>query len=207
MDQLYGKFYSIEALITFFWYVVRIKKAQNVSTGERLKDSFISTFKEAIVQTFRNAQKAYPPSVEGSIFNEQLQLHVLQQRLDEGSRQRIFNNLFLICLSDKDPLRVKMVRWKHVLTGPLEVNGHRSQKGTLANLVKGPCGCIWKGMMMDVKRYSRSCGVCSSLRPLKAICPMGRTLLRDSGKKYGFSHCSIDPLAPVKVSWGRALKM
>ena len=61
-------------------------------------------------------------------------------------------------------------------------------------------------MMMDVKRYSRSCGVCSSLRPLKAVCPMGRTLLRDSSKKYGFSHCSIDPLAPIKVSWGRAAR-
>merc|ERR1712215_379256 len=39
-----------------------------------------------------------------------------------------------------------------------------------------------------------------------SICPMGRTLLRDSSKKYGFSHCSIDPLAPIKVSWGRAAR-
>ena len=59
---------------------------------------------------------------------------------------------------------------------------------------------------MDVKSYCRCCGICSSLRPLKAICSMGRTLLRVTGKKYGFSHCTIDPLAPVKVSWGRALK-
>ena len=206
MNQLYGKFYTIESLITFFYYLVRMEKSRSIKMGERSLDSFVSVFQEAMIQMFRNAQRAYPPNVEGSTFNEDLQLHIVQQRLDEGSRKRIFNNLFLVCLSDKDPLRIKLIRWKHVITAPLEVHGHRSQKGTIANLVKGPFGSIWKGMMMDVKSYCRCCGICSSLRPLKAICSMGRTLLRDSGKKYGFSHCTIDPLAPVKVSWGRALR-
>ena len=123
----------IESLITFFWYTVRMERSKGIKVGERLLDSFVSTFKEAMIQMFRNAQKAYPPNMEGSTFNEDLQLHVLQQRLDEGSRQRIFNNLFLVCLSDKDPLRIKLIRWKHVITAPLEVNGHRSQN-TLAQV-------------------------------------------------------------------------
>ena len=99
-----------------------------------------------------------------------------------------------MCLNEHDPIKWKVIRYHHLIECEIQFAAHRTQKGTLVNIMRGPLGFFWKSMVKDVKAYIKGCGECNRMRPMTVACSMGRTMLRDSEMHYGFSHVSLDPL-------------
>ena len=206
VDMSYAKFYTIQALVTFHWCVARMKVLQDRKGAGTGEISAVDTFREAVCQMFELSQIMYKPVVDGSEYNASLRLHIIRPRLSDSAQMRFFNGNFMVCLSDQDPLKWKVIRHNHVIETALGCQGHRNQKSTLSNIVKAPLGCFWKSIQKDVRDFVRSCGVCSLVRPFSVACKMGKSLLRDAEMKHGFSHISVDPLGPVKLSWGRSVR-
>ena len=196
-----SRFYSFGAVITVFWYVSRmLELKKQIDTFGR---TFIETLQEAICILFREAQKLHPPACKEMHVDESLRVLVITPRLKYGACMRLFGTCRLIVLGNTDPLRNKIIRWKHEVKCASGFDGHRSQKGTLAEILSGPIGVYWVGMKADVRKYCRECAVCVAQKPYRIKCEMGPTLLRDVTQNYGFSDVSIDPLAGVLVHFGR----
>ena len=205
LEHLYAKFYTIQSLLTFNWCVSAIKKSLT-NCKAKGKMSAIDMFKESLCQMIENSQKKYKPNIEGSEYNEAMRLWIIRPRLTESATKRYFNAAFLMCLNEHDPIKWKVIRYHHLIESEIQFTAHRTQKGTLVNIMRGPLGFFWKTMVKDVKAYIKGCGDCNRMRPMTVACNMGRTMLRDSEMHYGFSHVSLDPLGSIKVSWGRSVR-
>ena len=207
MNHWTAHFYSFESVTTLFWLIVRMSHVANESQPEPVEACFDSTLNEALCLMFRTTQNLYKPDSGEGCFDENLKLTVVKPRIKLGHCLRTFGTDRLVEIGANDPMKYKLIRWKHEIMCCTNFNGHRTQRQTLAAVLSAPVGVYWKNMKSDVRKYCRACGICAMQRPLKAKCSMGKSLLRDVSNRFGFSDVSIDPLGGLMVTWCKRAQM
>ena len=193
-DYVLAKCFTLPKILQFCSWVAALdlaKKGVSWRAGDIKAECLALLIRTSQTHYKQNLDKLCDVKIHGIRFMS-LRLQVCHTML--------FNTNFLPVIGSDDPLRIKFIRFHHLVSHAGMRAVHCNKKSTIHAISQGEKAVTWFKKKSDVSRYIDQCGTCNKFKTNVMCQPkMGPSFNRIAPTICPFTHVSIDPLGYVYV--------